>query len=197
VFEAGGSVQDRIRINRWSKFRYHDPRTVLIALRELEIEVARSDLDERVKSLRTNKLKKHREFREAAVFCHALGFIQNKTIHFARCEEEGYDFIMLQPDGDRLLFSPLQIKELVPSALNVQSSLDEILAGLGRYASASDTVVAIHINRRMRMDLKTITLPDIPVGQIWLFGGADDVPMEFALYGDLCREPQLYQFALP
>jgi len=191
------NTQDQVRIRRWSALNYHDPVPLLLELRNLEYEIAGARIEEKVRALRTNKLKKHRELREAAVFCHGMGSILGRTIRFARWEEDGYDFIMLQKDEDRFLFTPLQIKELVPSSLNPSTSLDSILTGLGRYANASDTVVAIHINQRIRMNLKDIVVPDVKVGQIWLFGGADEMAEGFALYGDLCNDPRLYRFDLP
>jgi hypothetical protein len=155
-------------------------------------------MDEKVRSLRTNNLKHHREMREAAVFCHGMGTVLNRTIYFAPCEEEGHDFIMMQRRGDEILFSPLQIKELVPESVNPHASLEGILDGLKKYAAASDTVVAIHMNRRLeRMDIKKLDIPNVKVGQIWLFGGVDEVPNGFVLCGDLLDQPEAYRFDLP
>ena len=46
------NIDDEIRLNRWSQEKFHDPRGILLKLREVEVAVAARNLNPDVRRLR-------------------------------------------------------------------------------------------------------------------------------------------------
>jgi len=67
----------------------------------------------------------------------------------------------------------------------------------GKYVDSAKTVVAIKVNRRIRLDFREISVPTLPLSQVWLFGATKPDQSESFLYGDLLRGPRLYHFDYP
>jgi hypothetical protein len=91
----------------------------------------------------------------------------------------------------------VQIKEFTPQDLNPQASLEATLAKLGQYPDSRDAVAAIYINRRLHLDLRTLSTPPINMAQIWLFGCASADQTKWFLYGDLLNNPQPFEYEYP
>jgi hypothetical protein len=89
-------------LREWEKLKYHDPGKVLVQFRKIEMIPDLQALPEKVRSLITNKLKFHKQGREAALFCYGLGHLLKSNIHFANYERADYDFITYWKDGDDL-----------------------------------------------------------------------------------------------
>ena len=90
------NISDSIRTKHWSKLKFYDPAIILRNFREVEISIANVNMEERVRTLRTNILKLHRQGREAALLCHGIGTnVLNTTVYFSPTEESDYDFISL------------------------------------------------------------------------------------------------------
>lgn len=191
------NVHDELRMRRWSKMKgWREPARTLRDLRTVELQLP-DDLDPKARSLRTRGLRKFGEGRQAALFCHGTGDLLGTTIYFLPVEEEAHDYVMMRVVDRVQHFTPLQLKELVPEQTNLHATLDDILADLAKYTTAADTVAAVYINRRGRMDLNTIKIPALTLGELWLFWAASEDNSRWELYGDLLQEPRRHLFTYP
>ena len=192
------SVQDRIRTAAWSKLAYHDPVADLLALRAIEVDTAQWPLDPQVRTLRTGKQKPYCEWRQAALFCCGMSqAILRCPIHFAPAESSDHDFIARWQADDMQSFAPVQLKELVPAALNPEADINAVLSGLKKYSDSADTVVAVYVNRRVRLALDAIVVPALRVAEVWLFGALSEDARRWFLIGDLLREKAFHEFTYP
>ena len=184
-----------IRENHLKALFYHDPATVLRKLRALERLVAAADVDPLVRRLRTQELKKYREWRDAAILTYGLGLAQGVHMGYATEEGSDYDFVAGWLDGGVAHFCPVQLKELVPEDLNPSASLAALLAGLGKYGPRTDTVLAVKLNRKSGLEL--VDLPPIPFKQLWFFWASASDGARWCLYGDALGEPGYFSFDHP
>lgn len=190
------SAQDELRIRNWSKGKFHDPERVLRELRAIEKGLD-PDLSPKARALRTKKLRKFGEFRQAALFCYGMGQLTGAKIFFSPQEDEAHDYVTLQEQDGTQKFAPLQLKEIVPEHLNPNASLKRVLEDLRKYSSAKDTVVAIYINRRGQSSLRDIEVPPLKVGALWLFWSASPDASKWKLLGDLLIRPECHEFDYP
>ena len=186
----------REQLNQWGTLTYHDPARILRDLRALEHEVASIE-DDKVRRLRTPTLKKYREWRDGALFTYGMGVAQERPMGYATEESGDYDFVVAWIQEGQQHFCPVQLKELVPADLNPRATLEDLLANLPTYSPGTDTVLAIKLNRRGKMDLKTIRLPAIPFRQLWFFWAAAADGNRWAIYGDALKEPGQSTFDYP
>ena len=61
-----------ITLNEWEQLEYHDPKHVLLEFRKIEQFIADKTIDKKVRTMRTPKLRRHREGREGALFTYGL-----------------------------------------------------------------------------------------------------------------------------
>lgn len=188
---------DSTELRAATKLVFRDPTDYLIRLRELEIEVAQSDLPYKVKSLRTNTLKEWRELRSAAIFCHGIGQRFGNTIFFARGESQDYDFLASCIIGAEQHIVPVQLKELVPDELNSDANLPAVIESLKKYTDSKDLTVVIHLNRRIRFESEKFQCPPLNVGGLWMFGAATPDQSEWSLWGDFVGEVSGTRFSYP
>jgi hypothetical protein len=191
------SAQDELRMRAWSKLEFFDPGRTLRDLRAIELEIADKAMDPKVRALRTRKLRKYNEWRQAALFCHGMGGVLGTKLFFAPGEAESHDYVVMHARGDTKIFTPLQLKELVPVDVNAQVTLEGIIADLAKYAGSTDTVVAIYLNRRTSTDLTKLVVPSLNIGELWLFWAASPDLARWQLYGDLLKEPDVSDFTYP
>ncbi len=184
-------------MREWSKLTYYDPRRTLIDLRAIEVEFTGQPIDPRILTLRMRTHQMYNHWRQAALFCHGMSQLTGTTVFFAPHEAEAHDCITLRKLNDIDTYTPVQLKELVPVHTNPSATLDDLLSGLTKYSTASDTVVAIYINRRQTMDLSSIHSPKLNLGGLWLFWGAGEDQSRWQLYGDVLAEPELHDFSYP
>ncbi len=184
-------------LNAWAKLNFVDPKTILPRLREIQVLVANSDLNENIKDLRTNKLKKYREGWEAALFCYGMGKIMNTTVYVTPHEESDFDAIALRFENGEQKYTPIQIKELVPRSLNPKSELNDEIKKLSKYSSSKDCVVVIHINRDGRLELSDVEVPKLKIGGLWLLGATNPDQSKWFIAGDFMGLPQIIEFAFP
>jgi hypothetical protein len=136
----------------------------------LQLELTASNIDDRLRSLRTNKLKPDRERWHGALLTYAWSKIWEKELLYAHHENQDYD-IIVRSDTDRALIK-VQLKELPPKKLNPRVTLQDLV---GKYRSnkidLKGTTVAIFVNNEDgRLETKDIPPPGEP--DIWLFGFA-------------------------
>lgn len=188
---------DLIQIREWERLKYYDPSTVLADLKRLDLLAAESSLPKIVKTLRRNDLKKYREGRDAALFCLGMTKVQGTTVFFARLEAQDYDFVTLWQNGDEAIYTPVQLKEVVPESLNPKSNVNDTLAKLTKYSGSDRTVVAVRVNREIHLELNSFQLPKMHLGGIWLYGAVGPDQQKWSIYGDLLKEPHLQEFEYP
>lgn len=195
---------DTVRLRQYANLEYGDPRGFLIALRRTEWAVAYSPTPERIKTLRTQKLKPQREMRDAAIFCVGISERLGFDVQFAPTEEQDFDFITtwLDDRGTRN-YNPVQLKEVVPPHLNASATIQAVVDGLARYADSVDVTVAIKINRPLRFDPAELKAPtNLQIGGLWFFAALTPDQSEFGLWGDFLskNDPPLgtrFSYPLP
>lgn len=189
---------DNIQINEWRRLDYHDPADVLRRVEEIQLDIANHSDDEKAKTFRTNRLKAHKEGREAALFCHGLGkAVLNKKVYFSLHEKVDYDFVACWQDQTALVFTPVQLKEVVPRKLNPETSLNEEIAKLKKYADSQDLVVAIFLNRTGRLNVDDIIVPDLNIAELWFFGSSSKDQSKWFLLGDLLGDKRYFEYDYP
>lgn len=185
-------------IREWEKQKYYDPKNVLEQFRGLERDPVLRELPERMRSLRTNKLKFHRQGREAALFCYGLGqAVLKTTVYFSNYEKVDYDFITCWEDRDELVFTPVQLKEVTPDKINLSSTLQTEINKLAKYSRSNDLVVTIYLNKRCRTDFSEIMIPNLNIAELWIFGAINQDQSKWFIYGDMLRRPQFFEFEYP
>lgn len=189
---------DRAALNKIRKMHAIDPAAVLRKLRKVEIPIAMSNHDSRVKALRTNYLKRDRENREACLFCYGMSVRLGHPIWFYPFEDSDFDFVAAWDEGDCRHYAPTQLKEVVPEELNSRASLQAVLDGIGaKYKTSNGLTVAIHLNQTGHFDPKNIVLPDLKIAGLWIFGAISEDQSQWFVCGDVLTGPTITIFDYP
>lgn len=186
-----------IALRGFSKLHFFDPQLLLQRLREIEWELAATPTPDRVRHLRTNELKEFRELREAAIFSFFIGERIGAPVGLAPGESQDYDFVASWVAQDQVCYAPVQLKELPPAGISPAASLDNIIASLSRYVSSQELVVAIHLNREIRLDPSTLVIPPLPIAELWLFWATAPDQNSWALCGNLLGSPSITYHSYP
>jgi hypothetical protein len=184
-------------LNHWRTLIYHRPADVLRRLRVVENRLADAQMAPMVRRLRTGKLKKERESRDAALFTYLVGRALDQDMQYAPDESADYDFVVTWHMDEQQHYCPVQLKELVPADLNPTATLDDLLHGLRKYSGASKTVLAIRLNRRGSIDLASLKLPPIPFAELWFFWSGAPSTNVWYLLGDALGRPRPWSFPYP
>ena len=176
-----------IRVNEFLNYDYKCPRAWLQSLREIEALVSQSHLPYNVRSLRTHRLRRWNESRQAALFAYGISQrMPEFQLDFASVEHADYDAVLRARRRNEEFFTPIQLKEYVPEKLNPYATLRSLLEGLCRYSSSSDMVVVVYLNRTFRLPLNPIYCPHLKLGGVYLIGGVTG--QRWILVGDLLEE---------
>lgn len=185
-------------LRTFQKLQFRDPHSFLVNLRKFEVEVALSDTPSRIKSLRTNGLKEAREQREAALFCLGMSQWMGQPVYFASHEDQDFDFVASWFIGDSQHFAPVQLKEVVPTALNANATLESVIQKLDKYSDSSDLTVAIHLNQLGRFEPEALRLHQLNVGSVFVFAAVTADQSLWSLWGDFTKNhPYGVQFTYP
>ena len=179
------------------KLEFRDPASFLVNLRQLEVEVATSDLPEKIKSLRTNTLKEWRELRDAALFCHGMGQRIGQTVYVGRSESQDYDFVASWIVGDEQHLAPVQLKEVVPTGLNSKASLQATVDALAKYVDSDDLTVAIHLNQQTRFEPSELVVPSLRIAALWVFASITPDQSQWGLWGNFLETPEGLRYEYP
>ena len=189
---------DATTLNLWKSYTYFDPEIVLGDLRRIQLEVDLGSLPPKIANLRTNDLKEARERRDAALFTLGMGRRLGTKMVFAPVEDSDYDFVVAWVADETLKYCPVQLKELVPDELNPSATLAALFGKIKlSYPTSSETVVAIHVNKVGTLDVRTLEVPSLPVGEVFLFGAISPDQTEWVLIGDLLGELEQSYFEHP
>src|SRR5437762_5128712 len=72
-----------IRLRTFARRTFHDPEPVLRRLRDVEIQLARTDTPDLVRRLRTGRLKSDREARDALLSAHGMAGVVGAKVYVA------------------------------------------------------------------------------------------------------------------
>jgi len=176
------------RLRQFAKLAYGNPRGFLSELRKFEHAVAASHTPLRVKTLRTNGLKREREMRDAALFCVGMSHNLGSEVRFAPVEDQDYDFVATWRTEAIQHFCPVQLKEVVPAHLNPTASIQDVLGKLSHYGDSNDVSVAIKFNQIGRFEPAGINPPNaLRIGGLWVFGAMTEDQSTWALWGDFMQ----------
>jgi len=188
---------DRAWLNKTSRAMRIDPEKALQKLRTLEYELACSDLAARVKSLRTNSLKRDRELREACLFCFGMSQRIEQSVWVYPIEESDFDFVAGWEVDDEQHLAPTQLKEVVPKERNSNATLQGVIDGLVKYRTSEQLTVAIHLNQQVKFDPNQIILPSLNLAALWVFGSLARDQSQWFLYGNMLEEATYTTFQYP
>jgi hypothetical protein len=177
-----------IQLRKFWQYDYKDPASWLRQLRQMETHIARSGLPYKIRSLRTHRLRKWQESRQAALFSYGIRErCSDCHVDFALVEDADYDAVVRCHSRDEVVFTPVQLKELPPRSVGRDSaSLEYIFEKLRRYTDSSNLIVAIHLNRRFKGPIDN--LPLLPIGGLYFFGAADPRQRTWQLTGDVLSD---------
>lgn len=167
-------------------------------LRELSLVVAASNAPPKVKSLRTNELRSPREMRSAALFCYGLVKLIGRHVSVAGVEAQDFDAVGRWDFEGTVLYSPIQLKEVVPAHLNPKASLEVEVSKLVKYVDSTDLTVVIYVNRLTQFDMREFKVPSgLRIAALWVIAALDPHQSEWGLWGDFLCEPQAGRFLYP
>lgn len=181
----------------WHQFTYRDPRKILVEFRKIENAYSLAELRYEARSLRTRKLRKFGEGRQAALFCYGMSQAIGKRIVFALEERQDFDCVARYEVDDEQRYVPIQLKEWVPDHLPNPQPLQNELDKLSKYADCEDLVVAFHINRAHCVLLSELSMPR-GIKELWFFGASEPSQTKWFLIGNLLSDMALaYEFDYP
>jgi hypothetical protein len=192
-------ASNRIAIRRWRALPYRDARVDLVNLGRLQGLLDKAGTSPVLDDLRNHELKKYLEMRQAALFTYLVGeTMQSATIGYAMYEDADHDCIIRWRESRRNCYVAVQLKEIVPVHLNPKADLSaELEKQAKKYTSSSHTVAAFHVNQSGLLDFSRIRKPDATFSEIWLYGALSPNQSQWFLFGDLLKEPKLYEFSYP
>lgn len=188
---------DRAWLRYAQKLEYQEPATLLRRLREVELDIATSDVAKKIKNLRTNSLKQIRELREAAIFCHGMSQRIGQTVYVGRGESQDYDFVASWVVDDKQHLAPVQIKEVVPADLNPKSSVQATVDALKKYVDSEELTVAIHLNRQSSFHPDQLVIPPLNIAALWVFAALAPDQSVWGMWGNFMEAPSEICFEYP
>ncbi|MBV1909010.1 MAG: hypothetical protein KUG78_06780 [Kangiellaceae bacterium] len=160
-------------LGEWRKLTFKDPAKALHSYRAVQEAVSRSNVDAKLKNLRTNSLKPEREAWHLALFSYLVSKSLNFQVFYSEVEDSDYDGVCMWVKDETQNFAPVQLKELVPSDLNPTSSIQKIISKLKKYTDSKDLIVAVKMTRNFTLKFEEFDLTGLNIKQLWLFGATE------------------------
>ena len=186
-------------VREFDQITWVDAKQVLINFRWIETNLP-SEMNERIRRLRTNELKEWREARIAALFSFGISSQVLKTpILLSKSEQRDFDFVMQWHKNNADHFFPVQLKELPPDDINSKVSVDDIYDKLEKYSGIQDLSVVIYISRRTRFEYPLWNREKKPsIKELWYLGCESEDQSRWFLYGSVLeKHPLKYDFRYP
>jgi hypothetical protein len=181
----------------WTRLDYVDPDIYVAEQQKLRARISETDTPDKIRNLRTRTLAPLREAWDAGVFCYLLRRMTGFEIYFSAVEDQDYDAIFTWRDNDIQNFAPVQMKEVVPAELNPKQRLKDVISSLKKYADSKDLVVAIKVNRNVRIEAKDLEVESLPVAEVWLFGATEPREEQWSLFRKLGDKIEISHHELP
>ena len=189
---------NRLRLKVFAQLEFKDPEEYLRRWWRIAPLISSMNLQYQQKSFRTHGLRIHKDRREAALFCLGLQVATgNSTFEFAMSEASDYDAVFRCIVNGKICFTPIQLKEIVPTRLDEKATLEREIAKLGKYADSQDLVVALFLDRNGISKLTEIEAPNLKLGGIWIFGCCSPDQSRWFLFGNIPSNPKLFEFVHP
>lgn len=187
---------DRIQLKQIARQRRIDPDKALPQLHEIEVAISRSDVDPKIKTLRTTGLKRERELWNACLFCYGMSVRIGKKVWVCPHEDSDIDFVAYWKDKQEH-FAPIQLKEVVPHHLNAKTSLHSVIENNETKYNNPNLTLVIRLNQQGRLDPNEVALPRLNIAALWAFGAASDDGARWFVFGDMLEEPSFTFFDYP
>ena len=120
-----------------------------------------------------------------------------RPVYLARGESQDYDFVASWVVGDKQHLAPVQLKEVVPQELNPNASLEATIAALSKYVDSEELTVAIHLNRQIRFEPSTVSVPSLNIAALWVFASLTPEQSQWGLWGNFLEQPAGTRFEYP
>lgn len=185
-----------LRINEWSKLKFVNPYDAIRKINRILRIAVKSNSPEKIKNLRTNKLKHHREGWIACLFCYGIGKFLGISVYVSLFESSDFDVVSMWCKDDVLYFSPLQIKEIPTSRVNPEENINNVILKLESY-DLKDTTVVIYVNLNFRLDINEIKKPQLDASGLWILGASTADLRKWFIAGDLLNNPKIFEFDYP
>lgn len=91
----------------------------------------------------------------------------------------------------------MQLKEAVPHDVNPSASVQGIVDALAKYSDSSELTVAIHLNQRSYFDPGELSIPDLRIAALWIFGAISEDESDWGLWGNFLESPVGTRFEYP
>ncbi len=183
---------------RWKSLKFINPEKFLRGIQAPQSELDGQSIYGVSSQLRDRRVRSIEEDRRCAAFCYGFGAVTGKRVLFSDFESSDYDYVLSAEHEGHAHFIPLQMKQLVPEWRSATTSLQLEIDKLAKYRTSSDLVVAIHVNRRVNIQIEKLDLSSLNINELWLFGVLDQKYQEWLLLGDI-KKPTYgaYRYKLP
>ncbi len=72
-----------------------------------------------------------------------------------------------------------------------------VVESLSKYVDPQDLTVAIHLNRQVQFDPKSLAILKLSIAALWVFGSISHDQSKWGLWGDFLEEPLGICFTYP
>jgi len=188
---------DKIWLKSVSHLTYIDPEKFLLNLSSIEFNLSASNTPQKIKNLHTNPLKEFNELRIGSLFCYGISQMSGNKVLLAKQEARDYDCIALWQDLDTAVYTPIQIKEVVPDGINSDSTLQKTINSLKKYTDSTNLTVIIYLNKEGKFDHQKLIVPALKIKSLWVLGSTSYERSEWCLWGDFLSDLVEFRFEYP
>ena len=163
---------DPIRHRQLAALTYVEPEELLRRIGPLVVAILQKP--ETVTHLTPRQKKQHLEQHQAAFLTFMWKHIAGPLAKVTVCVKEADDFdcvIKGVMASGETVYKPVQLKQLPSHAVNPSADLQTTIDRLKKkYASSTDLVVGIWINRDINLDFARLDFNGLRIEQLWFFG---------------------------
>lgn len=173
---------DPILCRRLASLTYGDPETLVNAIQpNIQILLQNPALAKEIKPQdRKVCLEKYQAAFLAFIMQQSMKSVAKISVAFH--ETDDFDCVLrAQIHNGETIYKPVQLKQLPSHELNRSADVQTQIDKLQKYASSPALVVALWINRDIKLNLSTLNFSNLTIEQLWFFG---DTPNgEIMLHG--------------
>jgi hypothetical protein len=179
---------DPILYRQLASLTYVEPEELLRSI--MPLVVATLQKPETVTHLTPRQKKEYLEKHQAAFLAFMWKHIAAPLAEVTVCVKEAVDFdcvIKGVMASGETVYKPVQLKQLPSHEVNLNADLQTTIDRLKKkYASSTDLVVGIWLNRDINLDFARLDFSGLRIEQLWLFG--DSVSGEITLDGGVVAD---------